>query len=132
MGSGVAVRESVLGVRATPRRDRALDRTFRGDGTVFRRERAGGFAQIVTDSSTFGWLCDVFVDAAHEGHGLGSFLVATTTSHPSIRGIRLLLSATPGRTLYARHGFTPLDSPDRWMALGSMAPRDRDSTEAGR
>jgi GNAT superfamily N-acetyltransferase len=31
-----------------------------------------GFARVVTDRSTFGWLCDVFVDPAHRGLGLGS------------------------------------------------------------
>ena len=74
-----------------------------------------GFARYVTDGATFGWLCDVFVDAGHRGHGLGSFLVETATSHPTVGDVRHVLSATPGRSLYLRAGFTPLASPDRWM-----------------
>lgn len=74
-----------------------------------------GFARIVTDYATFGWLCDVFVDEAHQGHGLGSFLVETAITHPAVRELRLVLSAAPERTLYARHGFVPLASPERWM-----------------
>jgi GNAT superfamily N-acetyltransferase len=74
-----------------------------------------GFARIVTDQATFGWLCDVFVDAEHEGRGLGSFLVESTLAHPFLRGVRLALCAEPGRSLYRQHGFVPLTAPERWM-----------------
>jgi GNAT superfamily N-acetyltransferase len=77
--------------------------------------RQVGFARYVTDGATFGWLCDVFVDSALRDHGLGSFLVETATSHPSVRDVRQLLAATPGRNLYRQAGFTPLGSPERWM-----------------
>jgi len=30
------------------------------------------FARVVTDRSTFGWLCEVFVSSSHEGKGLAS------------------------------------------------------------
>jgi GNAT superfamily N-acetyltransferase len=74
-----------------------------------------GFARLVTDRATFGWLCDVFVAAEHRGNGVGSFLVQTAVSHPDVAGIRQLLAATPGRSLYRRHGFSDLVSPERWM-----------------
>lgn len=74
-----------------------------------------GFARWVTDYATFGWLCDVFVDPALQGHGLGSFLVQIAISHPALGPIRQVLAAIPGRTLYARHGYAPLASPERWM-----------------
>ncbi|MGO9198694.1 MAG: GNAT family N-acetyltransferase [Acidimicrobiales bacterium] len=74
-----------------------------------------GVARVVTDFATFGWLCDVYVDPVHTGHGLGSFLVETVISHPALQGLRLVLAAVPGRTLYARQGFVPLPSPDHWM-----------------
>jgi GNAT superfamily N-acetyltransferase len=74
-----------------------------------------GFARYVTDYATFAWLCDVFVAAEHRGHGVGSFLVVTATSHPLVRDVHQFLATTPGRTLYARQGFEPLSGPDRWM-----------------
>jgi len=74
-----------------------------------------GFARLVTDRATFAWLCDVFVDAAHRGHGLGTFLVQAATGHPDVAGIRQVLSAVPGRSLYRRLGFDALLSPERWM-----------------
>jgi GNAT superfamily N-acetyltransferase len=74
-----------------------------------------GFARFVTDYATFAWLCDVFVDSAHRGHGLGSFLVRTAAGHPAVRDIRQVLATQPGRSLYRRHGYGELASPERWM-----------------
>ena len=45
-----------------------------------------GFARFVTDYATFAWLCDVFVDAGHRGHGLGMFLVDTAVGHEAAQG----------------------------------------------
>jgi GNAT superfamily N-acetyltransferase len=74
-----------------------------------------GFARFVTDYATFAWLCDVFVDSAHRGHGLGRFLVQTAIGHPDLRGVRQVLATAPERSLYRRLGFVPLASPERWM-----------------
>jgi GNAT superfamily N-acetyltransferase len=53
-----------------------------------------GFARIVTDSSTFAWLCDVFVDTKHRRRGVGKLLVKAATEHPELRGLRLMRLAT--------------------------------------
>jgi GNAT superfamily N-acetyltransferase len=74
-----------------------------------------GFARVVTDRATFAWLCDVFVAVEHRGKGIGTFLVRTAVEHPDVAGIRQLLMATPGRSLYRRHGFGDLLKPERWM-----------------
>lgn len=74
-----------------------------------------GYARFVTDRATFAWLCDVFVAAGHRGAGAGSFLVTTAVGHPEVAGVRQLLMATPGRSLYRRHGYGDLLAPDRWM-----------------
>ena len=87
----------------------ALRRPVRADGTQ------AGYARLVTDRATFAWLCDVFVDPAHRGHGLGSFLVAHTVGHPDVARIRQVLLAEPGRSLYRRFGYGGLVQPERWM-----------------
>jgi GNAT superfamily N-acetyltransferase len=74
-----------------------------------------GYARLVTDQATFAWLCDVFVDPAHRGHGLGSFLVAQAIGHPDVADIRQVLMAEPGRTIYRRLGYDDLLRPERWM-----------------
>ncbi len=80
-----------------------------------------GFARVVTDYATFSWLCDVFVDAPNSGSGLGTFLVETAINHPALAAGRQVLAAVPGRTIYARQGFTPLERPERWMERHPVA-----------
>jgi hypothetical protein len=63
----------------------------------------------------FACLCDVFVDAAHQGRGLGMFLARAATSHPGLAGIRQVLMAEPGRSMYRQLGFGVLVSPESWM-----------------
>ena len=77
--------------------------------------RPGTRAWSPTAARLFAWLCDVFVDAAHRQHGLGSFLFAHTVGHPDVASIRQVLMAEPGRTIYRRFGFEDLPSAaERW------------------
>jgi len=75
-----------------------------------------GFARVVTDFATFGWLCDVFIGEAHRGQGLGVWLMETVVGHPGLQGLRLwLLGTRDAHSLYEKVGFEPLGAPDRWM-----------------
>jgi GNAT superfamily N-acetyltransferase len=76
-----------------------------------------GFARVVSDCATFGWLCDVFVDEAQRGRGLGKWLIETVVAHPDVAPIRRLMLATrDAHELYRRYGgFDMLSNPERWM-----------------
>jgi GNAT superfamily N-acetyltransferase len=74
-----------------------------------------GVCRLVTDYATFAWLCDVFVDPAVRGAGLGTFLVGTATAHPEVRDLRLVLGTRDAHELYRRFGFASLAAPERWM-----------------
>lgn len=79
--------------------------------------RLAGFARVITDFATFGWICDVFVLDAHKGKGLGKWLVEVLVGLPELQGVRRLQLATrDAHELYRRYGgFTPLSSPEMWM-----------------
>jgi GNAT superfamily N-acetyltransferase len=78
-----------------------------------------GVCRWVTDSATFGWLCDVFVDTGQRGNGLGIFLVQSAMAHPAVRGLRLLLLGTrDAHGLYSRFGFVTSEA--NWMELRSQ------------
>ncbi len=83
---------------------------------VYHRGATVGFARVVTDRSTFAWLCDVFVMEDHRGSGLGNALVEAAVNHPELQGIkRFVLATADAHDLYRKHGFEVLDRPDRWM-----------------
>jgi GNAT superfamily N-acetyltransferase len=66
-----------------------------------------GVCRWVTDSATFAWLCDVFVDRSVRGLGLGVFMVGAAMDHPAVQGLRLLLLGTrDAHSLYSRFGFS--------------------------
>jgi GNAT superfamily N-acetyltransferase len=89
-----------------------------------------GFARVVTDRATFGWIADVYVLAEHRGKGLGKRLVEAILAHPDLQGVRRLLLATAdAHGLYRRYGFGELYAPARFMALETAAAAR--SCEAG-
>ena len=75
-----------------------------------------GLIRVVTDYATFAYLCDVYVLEAHRGHGLAKAAVQATMDHPRLQNLRRFnLVTRDAHTLYARHGFTPVARPDRYM-----------------
>ncbi|MFJ8579155.1 GNAT family N-acetyltransferase [Micromonospora sp. NPDC093277] len=74
-------------------------------------------ARVVTDRATFAWLCDVYVDRAERGRGLGSWLAGAVRDHLAELGVRRIVLATlDAHEVYAKVGFSPVE-PDRWMQL---------------
>lgn len=77
-----------------------------------------GYARVVTDGATFGWVCDVYVDRAHRGRGLGVRLAAEVVSRLEPLGLkRVMLATRTAHDLYARFGFTPLPRAEDLMVL---------------
>jgi GNAT superfamily N-acetyltransferase len=85
---------------------------------VYDGEKQIGFARLVTDYATFGYLGDVFIDESYRGKGLGKWLVQTILDYPELQGLRRWLLATrDAHSLYAGVGFTALTNPERFMHI---------------
>ena len=77
-----------------------------------------GFARVATDRATFAYLADVFVVPSHRGRGVADCLTEAVAAHPELQGLRRwVLITRDAHGLYAKHGFTPLAAPDRYMEL---------------
>jgi GNAT superfamily N-acetyltransferase len=75
-----------------------------------------GFARLITDRATFGYLADVFVLPAHRGQGLARRMIEAMQGHPDLQGLRRwLLFTRDMQPLYARLGWTPIPHPERCM-----------------
>ena len=80
-----------------------------------------GYARAVTDYATFAWLCDVYVARADRGKGLGVALAAAVRDHLAPYGLRrILLATSDAHGIYAKVGFEPLATPEKWMSLGQQ------------
>ena len=77
-----------------------------------------GFARVITDGATVGYLGDVFVVDGHRGKGVGKELMRAVLAHEATQGLRRFVLATvDAHTLYEQFGFRPLHDPERWMEL---------------
>ncbi len=77
-----------------------------------------GFARVVSDCATVAYLGDVFVLESHRGRGLSKWMMECITQHPAFQGLRRwILLTRDAHGLYKQFGFTPLQSPDRYMEL---------------
>jgi GNAT superfamily N-acetyltransferase len=75
-----------------------------------------GFARVITDKATYGYLADVFVLEPHRGKGLAKQLMKVIMAHPDLHGLRRFMLATKdAHGLYNQYGFTELANPSRIM-----------------
>lgn len=84
-------------------------------GLYFEKEQVG-FARVVTDYSTFGYLADVFVLESHRGKGLGKWLCACIFNQSNLsfsNGWKLWTKDAQG--LYELFGFKITAYPERVM-----------------
>ena len=77
-----------------------------------------GFARVISDVATIAYLGDVFVLESHRGRGLSKWMMECIMQHPDLQGLRRwILLTRDAHDLYAKFGFTPLKSADRYMEL---------------
>lgn len=82
-----------------------------------------GFARMVTDRATFGWIADVIVVEAARGRGVGTALVADLVDRARAYGLRRVMLATKdAHGVYAPFGFAE-PPPGRMMEL-TRDPRE--------
>jgi N-acetylglutamate synthase-like GNAT family acetyltransferase len=86
-------------------------------GIYDRNSKMAGFARVVTDYTTFGWVCDVFVLDDYKGRGLGKWLIKTIVGLPELNEMkRLILVTRDAHELYRNYGgFQNMAAPERWM-----------------
>ena len=85
---------------------------------LFDGTRQIGFARVVTDSSTYAYLCDVYILEAYQGRGLGKWLMSMVMKHPSLQGLRRFQLVTRNaHGLYTRFGFRPVEGSKHHMQI---------------
>lgn len=75
-----------------------------------------GFARVITDYATFGYVGDVFVLESHRGRGLSKWLMELVVAHPALQGFRRwVLLTRDAHGLYRQVGFKAIAAPERYM-----------------
>jgi GNAT superfamily N-acetyltransferase len=85
---------------------------------IYHGQKQIGFARIITDYATIGYLGDVFVDEAYRGRGLSKMLMDFIFEIEALKQFRrMILLTSDAHALYARSGFKPLAKPENYMEL---------------
>lgn len=83
---------------------------------LYDGSRLVGFARVISDLATFGYLADVFVLESHRGRGLATWFMQIIMAHPDLQGLRRWMLATAdAHGLYRKIGFTEPSRPERLM-----------------
>jgi GNAT superfamily N-acetyltransferase len=85
---------------------------------VYEHAQQIGFARVITDYATYGYLGDVFILESHRGRGLGKWLMQCVMAHPDLQSLRRWgLVTRDAHQLYRPFGFVELKTPERHMEI---------------
>jgi GNAT superfamily N-acetyltransferase len=85
---------------------------------LYAPEGQVGLARVITDETTFAYLCDVYVLPAHQGRGLGRWLMECVMASPRLQGLRRWMLVTrDAHGLYEQVGFRLPAAPERIMEI---------------
>lgn len=89
--------------------------------------RQVGFARVITDKATFGYIADVFILEEFRGRGLSKMLMDAILNHPDLKGLRrFCLMTRDAHGLYAQFGFAAMPEPGRYMEVVDRETYKRD------
>lgn len=97
-----------------------VERTIAGSECfgIYHDAKQIGFARVITDLASFGYLADVFILEEYRGKGLSKELMAFIMNYePVTKFRRFMLATKDAQGLYAQFGFTPLTEPGRFMEI---------------
>lgn len=68
-----------------------------------------GFARVVTDKSTFSWICDIIVAPAYRGKGLRRWMLKCISYHPDVEQTTQVIRTNDGRGRIEKIGYKKCD-----------------------
>jgi GNAT superfamily N-acetyltransferase len=90
---------------------------------IYHNSRQIGYARMISDCATFGYLADVFIIDEYRGKGLSKWLMEEIINYQAFQPLRRWMLATrDAHGLYKQFGFTELDKPERIMQRLKINP----------
>jgi GNAT superfamily N-acetyltransferase len=81
-----------------------------------------GFGRVISDYTTYAYICDVVIDPNHRKKGLGSKLINSIMSHNDLRGLKTwsLRTTKEAKKIYLRKEFQKTDHPDTQLEINNL------------
>jgi len=74
---------------------------------ILHGKKLVGFARVITDRATVGYLCDFVIASKFRARGLGRWMLAQILDHPDLQGCRIDLFTRDAQEFYHGFGFGP-------------------------
>ncbi|MBP2655395.1 MAG: GCN5-related N-acetyltransferase [Firmicutes bacterium] len=68
-----------------------------------------GFARVVSDLTTIGYIADVFILSNYRGQGIGKWLIQTIVNHPELKTLKRIILFTDTPDFYSDSMFKIYD-----------------------
>lgn len=90
---------------------------------IFHSESQIGYARIVTDYTSFGYIADVFIIEEHRRRGLSKILLECIMNLDWVKELRrLMLYTDDAHGLYRKFGFKTLNAPENFLHINKSSP----------
>ena len=81
-----------------------------------------GFGRVISDYTTYAYVCDIIIDPLHRKNGFATLLVKEMKSHPELQGLKTwaLRTTDEARKIYEEHGFKLADHPETQLEINDL------------
>src|SRR5205085_2859723 len=81
-----------------------------------------GFGRVISDYTTYAYICDVIIDVDYRNLGLGKALVKNMMAHPELQGLKtwMLRTTEEARKIYENNGFKCADHPETQLEINDL------------
>lgn len=81
-----------------------------------------GFGRVVTDYTTYAYICDIIIEEEHRRQGLAKNLIGKIRSHPELQGLKTwsLKSTEEAVKIYEEQGFQFIDCSEMQMEINDL------------
>lgn len=81
-----------------------------------------GFGRVISDYTTYAYICDIIIDPFHRKNGLGNWLVKEIMLHPELQGLKTwaLRSTDEAKNIYIKNGFKIADHPENQYEINDL------------
>lgn len=80
-------------------------------GVYYKRDHSmQGFGRVISDYTTYAYICDLIIHPAHRRKGLASQLMKEIMAHPELQGLKTwsLITTDEAKNIYEKLGFTSI------------------------
>lgn len=81
-----------------------------------------GFGRVISDYTTYAYICDIIVDPNHQKQGLATALVRNILTHPDLQGLKTwsLKTTEEARKIYEKIGFKLAEHPETQLEINNL------------